>query len=116
MAQGTQITIDSEVTINGENPIQGSVSLSLDESDMVVAKYEGGKIAGVKGRIKYNLKASFFGAGSEGVATGQTVTMAVSGSSFALSDCLLITTTGWSSDTGFTHEINATGYAASASE
>lgn len=104
------IVIDSEVTINGEHPIQGTVSLSLDESEMVVARYEGGKIAGVKGKIKYNLRASFFGKGADGVASGQEVTMAVTGSTFTLSECLLITTTGWNSETGFTHEINATGY------
>lgn len=111
MAETPAIKIDSEVTIDGVNPIQGSVSLSPDESDIVVAKHEGGRIAGVKGKVKYSLKASFFGRGTDGVTTGQTVVMAVAGSSFTLTDCIVITSTGWSSDVGFIYDKSISGYA-----
>ena len=104
------VVIDSEVTINGNHPVQGSVSLSLDESGIVVAKYEGGAVAGVKGRVKCSLKASFYGAGGDGVSTGQTVTMSVTGSTFTLTDCIVIKTTGWNTDTGFITDWSVTGY------
>lgn len=107
------ITIDSELTISpGGNPIQGSVSLSQDDSDIVIARYEGGAIAGVKGSVKYKLTASFYGKGSTGVSSEQTVTMTnKSGTSLTLNNCVVITTVGWNSDTGFVTDMTATGYA-----
>ena len=114
MAEG-MITIDPNITIGGEHPIQGSVSLSVDESEIVVARYEGGTIAGVGGRLKYSLKYQTFGADGSGGFSQGSVELSTSSGSLTITDAVITTTVGWSSELGFVtdHIVNGYGPAAS---
>lgn len=102
------LKLDSNVTIGSQNPIQGSVSLSRDDSNISIARYEGGDIAGVKGQAEYVLKWQTFGKSTGSVSTGTTITMAVGTTTLSIKGVYKVSC-GWSSEWGFITDHEITG-------
>lgn len=63
------LQFDSNITLNGEHPVQGSVSIGVDEGQIAIARYEGGQMAGMTGRIEVIIKWQTFGQGTYGITS-----------------------------------------------
>lgn len=112
-AEATEIVIAKDLVIQGEKVVEGSVSLSSDDSEIIKAKYEGGEVAAIGGRVKYTLKYQTYGVAEDAVGFKKvdSCMLTTSGSSLVIYDCTQIITVGWNSSVGFVTDITVEGYA-----
>lgn len=108
------VQIKNDMNTSAGRPLEGTASLSVDESGIVVAKYEGGAIAAVGGKLKVSFKCQVpelstgFGYGAKkvdtfGIGTGTGT------SDVSITNAQVVCSPGWNSSIGFVTDVSVNG-------